>query len=84
MAAVSSSRTAARTASTTATPAITIAIATTADGTSFPRSFRARGACLYRRDHSIHPVEVRLIVRIEIRAAFDHCRRGSLRSTVRR
>jgi hypothetical protein len=84
MAPVTSSRTAARTASTTATPAITIAIATTAAGTSFTRSFRTRGTCLYRRDHSIHTVEVRLIVRIEIRAAFDHCRRGSLRSTVRR
>ena len=82
---VTSSRTAAWAASTTATPAIAIAIATAAAaGTSFTRTFRTRGACLYRRDYSIHAVEVWLIVSIEIRAAFDHCRRRSLRSTVRR
>ena len=81
---VTSSRTAARAASSTATPAIAIAIAATAAGTSFTRAFRTRGPCFYRRNYSIHSVEVRLIVGIEIRAAFDHCRRGSLWSTVRR
>jgi hypothetical protein len=72
------SRTAAWTATRTAAtapPTIAIAIATTAAGTSLTRAFRPRRARLYRRHHSIHAVEVRLIVRIEIRAAFDH-RRG--------
>ena len=81
---VTSSWTAAWTAATTATPAIAIAIATTAAWTSFTRAFRTRRACLYRRDYSIHTVEVWLIIRIEICAAFDHCRGRPLRSTVRR
>ena len=79
---VTSSRTAAWAASTTAAPAI--AIATTAARTSFTRAFRPHRACLYRSDYSIHTVEVWFIIRIEIRAAFDHCCGGSLRSTVRR
>jgi hypothetical protein len=66
--------TATRTAATAA-PTIAIAIATTAAGTSLTRAFGPRRARFYRRNHSIHTVEVRLIVRIEIRAAFDH-RRG--------
>src|ERR1035437_1868779 len=66
--------TAARTAATAA-PAIAIAIATTAAGTSLTRAFGPRRARFYRRNHSLHTVEVRLSVRIEIRAAFDH-RRG--------
>ncbi len=66
--------TATRTAAT-APAAIAIAIATTAAGTSLTRAFRPRRARLYRRNHSIHTVEVRLIVGIELGAAFDH-RRG--------
>ena len=81
---VTSSRTAAWAASTTATPAISIAIATTAAGTSFTRAFRTRGACLYRRNYSLYTVEIWFIVGVEIRAAFDHCCGGSLRSAVRR
>jgi hypothetical protein len=73
---VTSSRTAAWAASSSATPAIAIAIATTAAGTSLTRTFRTRGACFYRRNDSVHTVEVWLIIRIEIRAAFDHCRGG--------
>jgi hypothetical protein len=68
-------------AAATATPAIAITIAAT--GTSFTRTFWTRSARFYRRDYSIHTVEVRLIIGIEVCAAFDHCRGGSLRRTVR-
>jgi hypothetical protein len=68
------SLTAAGTATATAPPAIPITIATAAAGASFARTFRTRGTCLDRRDYSIHTVEVRLIIWIELRAAFDHCR----------
>src|SRR5260221_2345870 len=81
---VTSSRAAARAASAPAPPAIAVAIATTAARTSFTCTFRPRRACLYRGDYSIYTVEVRFIIRVEIRAAFDHRRRGSLRSAVRR
>jgi len=70
------SRAAARTATATAPPAIAIASATAA---RFTRTFRTRGSRLYRRDYSIHTVEVRLIIRIELCAAFDHCRGRGLR-----
>ncbi len=76
------SRTAAWATSASATPTITITIATAA-GTSVSRTFWTRGTRLYRRHNSIHTVEVRLIVRIEIRAAFDYCRGRALRSAVR-
>jgi hypothetical protein len=84
---VTSSRTAARAATRAAaatTPAIAIAIATTAAGTSFTRAFRTRSARFYRRDYSVHTVEVWLIIRVEIRATFDHGCGRPLRSTVRR
>jgi hypothetical protein len=65
--------TAARTTSASAPTTIAITIATTA-GTSLTRTFRTRGTRLYRCHDSIHTVEVRLIIGIEIRAAFDYCR----------
>lgn len=80
MATTMPSLTAARTASASAPPTIAITIATTAAGTSLTRAFWPRRACLYRRNDSIHTVEVRLIIRIEIRAAFDHCRGCALRN----
>jgi hypothetical protein len=73
------SLTAARTTSASAPPAIPIAIAAAAAGTSFPRTFRTRCARFYRRDNSINTVEVRLIIRIEIRTALDHCGGCALR-----
>jgi hypothetical protein len=73
MATTVTSRTASRTASATAPPAITITI-TAAAGASVTRTFRTHSARLYRRDYSVHTVEVRLIVRIELCAALDHCR----------
>jgi hypothetical protein len=60
------------TTAATAPPAITITIATAA-GTSVTRTFWTRGARLNRGNDSLHTVEVRLIIRIEIRAAFDYC-----------
>ena len=72
MAATVTSWTASRTSSSSSPPAITI---TTAAGTSFSRTFRTRCSGFYGRYHSIHAVEVRLVIRIEIRAALDHrCR----------
>jgi hypothetical protein len=71
---VTSRATASRAASATAPPAIAITITATAAGTSVTRTFRTRRTRLYRRDHSIHTVEVRLVIGIEIRAAFDYCR----------
>ncbi len=85
MSTTATSRAAARTtprATTTSSPTIAIAIAAAA-GPAFARAFRTRSACLYRRYHSIHPVEVRLVVGVEISAAFDHCRGRALRSVVR-
>ena len=78
------SLTASRATSATAAPTIAIAIATAAAGTPFTRAFRTRSPCLYRRNNSVNAVEVRLIIGIEICAAFDHCCGGALRSTVRR
>ena len=74
------SRTAARTTSSpSATPAIAIA---TAAGTSttVTSTFRTRGASLARRNHSVYAVEVRLVIRIEVRASFDYRRRSALRN----
>jgi hypothetical protein len=66
-----------RTAATAPTTiAITIA---TAAGASVTRAFRTRATRLYRRNHSIHTVEVWLVIRIELCAAFDHCRGRALR-----
>lgn len=67
-----------RTAATAPTTiAITIAAAA---GASITRAFRTHATRLYRRNYSIHAVEVRLIVRIELCAAFDHCRGCALRN----
>jgi hypothetical protein len=65
------SRTAARATSASAPPAITITIATAA-GTPFARTFRTSDTRVYRRDYSVYTVEVRFLIRIELRAAFDH------------
>jgi len=70
---------ASRTASATAPSAIAIAIAATAAGTSLPRTFWTRGTRLDRRNYSIHTVEVRLLIRVELGTAFDHCRGRALR-----
>ena len=77
------SLTAARTTSTAATTTIAIAIASAAR-TTFPRTFRASGTGFNRRDDSIDAVEVRLIIGVEIRAAFDHCCRRAVRGRRRR
>ena len=70
-------------AASTASPAITITIATAAAGTSLTCTFRTRSSCFYRRNHSsIDTVEVRLVIRVELRAAFNHCRGCALRSAV--
>ena len=58
-------------------PAITIAIASAR--TALAPAFRTRYARLDRRYHSVHAVEVRLVIGIELRAAFDHRRGRALR-----
>lgn len=73
MATTVTSLTASRTASATAPPAIAIAIAATAAGTCLSRTFWTRGPRLDRRNYSIHTVEVRLLIRVELCTAFDHC-----------
>ena len=62
---------------TSATSSATIAVAITsaAAGTSLAPAFWTRCARFYRRHHTIHPVEVGLIVGIEIRATLNYCRR---------
>lgn len=71
-------------ATSTAPPAITIAIAASAAGSSLPRrTFWTRCARFYRRNNAIHAVEVRLIVRVELCAAFDHGRRCARRCFLR-
>ncbi len=72
MATAVTSLAASRTASASAPP--TVAITITARGTTFTPAFRTRGARLHRCNYAVHTVEVRLILRIEIRAAFDDCR----------
>lgn len=85
MATTVTSRTAAWATSASAPSTITITIATAAAGTSVSRTFWTRRNRLYRRNDSIHTVEVRLIIRIEIRAAFDYRRgRRALWNAVRR
>ena len=79
MATTVTSLTTAWAASATAPPAIAIAITTAAAGTSLPRTFWTRGTCLDRRNYSIHTVEVRLVIRVELGTAFDHCRGRALR-----
>lgn len=64
--------TAARATSSTATPSIPIPIAATAAGPSLARTFRTPDTCFYRRYDSIHTVEVRLVIGVEVRAALDH------------
>ena len=83
MATTVTSLAAAGTTSASPPPTITIAI-TSAAGTAFTRTFRTRGARFYRCNDSVYAVEVWLIVRIELRAAFDHCRRCALRHCGRR
>ncbi len=86
MAATVTSRTAAGAptrAAASAAPAISIAIATTAAGTSLAPTFWTRRTCLYRRNDTIHTVEVRLIIGIELCSAFDHCRGRALWRTAR-
>jgi hypothetical protein len=77
------SRAAARTSSSTATPAITIAIAASSAGPPLARAFRTSRARFNRRNHSIDPVEIRFVVSVEIRAAFDHSGRCALRRASR-
>lgn len=69
------------TTSASTTPAIAI---TPATGTSLarPAAFRTANACLNGGYHAVDAVEVRFVVRIEIRAAFDYCGGRSLRSAV--
>jgi len=79
VAATVTSLTTAWAAAATAPPAIAIAIAPAAAGTSVSRALRTRGARVYRRNHSIHTVEVWLVIRVELGTAFDHCRGRALR-----
>lgn len=80
MATTVTSLAATRTSSSTAASAIAIAATT--------RTSLTRTAALWTRDtcfnrHSIHTIKVRLIVGIEIRAAFNYCGRGALRCALR-
>jgi hypothetical protein len=65
----------------TTTPAIAITITASAAGTPFTGSttFGTRGTCLDGGNHSVYAIEVRLVIGVEIRAAFDDCGRRSLR-----
>ena len=69
MAAPVTSGPAARATSASAPPAIAI---TTTAGTAFASTFRTRDTRLDRCHHSVHPVEIWLIVGVEIRATFDY------------
>ena len=79
MATTVTSLTASRAASATAPPAIAIAITTAAAGTSLPCTFGTGCTRLDRRNYSIHTVEVRLVIRVELGTTFDHCRGCALR-----
>lgn len=70
------------TATSTTTTTITIAVSATPARTSFTPTFGTR-AGFNRCHYSIDAIEVWLIIRIEIRAPFDHRGRRSLRRTMR-
>src|ERR1019366_634918 len=59
--------------SLTASRAIAIAIAAPGAGRYLSPTFWTRGPRLDRRNYSIHTVEVRLLIRVELCTAFDHC-----------